>query len=72
MDIESVEDVKKFVALCRKDGNKDDFINNGGLSNIMDFLMYKNSIRFPDVYWTTEEVIKMLEPILEYLKEEEN
>jgi len=69
MDIESVEDVKKFVASW-ENSDKEEFINNGGLSNIMDFLMYKNSIRFPDVYWTTEEVIKMLEPILNYLKEE--
>tara|TARA_R110002096_G_scaffold422782_1_gene629519 strand:- start:35 stop:247 length:213 start_codon:yes stop_codon:yes gene_type:complete len=69
MEIKSVRDVKKFVATWEH-REKDAFINNGGLSNIMDFLMYKNSIRFPDVYWTTEEVIKMLEPILDYLKEE--
>jgi len=69
MEVNSVEDVKKFVATWKND-DKEGFINNGGLSNILDFLMYKNSIRFPDVYWTTEEVIKMLEPILDYLKEE--
>ena len=70
MDIKSVKDVKKFVATW-ENSEKDEFINNGGLSNILDFLMYKNSIRFPNVYWTTEEVIKILEPIIDYLKEED-